>query len=221
MARPGLSIFDRKSELEGWVDQWTKTADSISQRRAAWDRLRELHQHATGLPEAAEIATSVAAIEAQRALLNDPDPVPALTQKLTNALRGALTAVQTTITETFAERAAQLNASDAWKKLTPAQRDDLARVHQLTAPAVAPLATDEEILSAVRASSLAARRDFCDAVPARFIRALDEAARLLEPKAVRVTLPAATLKTEPELDAWLARARTVVAKKLRDGPVIL
>ncbi|MDQ3118997.1 MAG: hypothetical protein M3Q89_05435, partial [Verrucomicrobiota bacterium] len=216
-----LTIFDRKAELEAWIDKWTKTAEAIAQRRAAWDRLRELHQHTSGLPEAAEIAPSVAAIEAQRALLDDPDPVPALTQKLTNALRAALTDVQTKVSETFAERTSQLEAAEVWKKLKNAQREDLIRVHQLTPPASVSLATDDDILSAVRVASLAARRDFCDAVPARFTRALDEAARLLEPKAVRVTLPAATLKTEAELDAWLARARAVVAEKLKDGPVIL
>jgi hypothetical protein len=216
-----LSIYDRRSELESWIENWTKTAEAIKQCRPAWDRLRELHQHAAGLPEAAELAGSIAAIEAQRTLLSDPDPVPVLTQKLTSALRAALSSLQTDLAQTFAEKTAQLEASEIWKKLKAAQRKDLMRVHQLEPPGSVSLATDDDILTAARASSLVARRDFSDAVPARFTRALDEAARLLEPKAVRVALPAATIKSESDLDAWIDETRKLVKEQLKQGPVIL
>ena len=58
-------------------------------------------------------------------------------------------------------------------------------------------------------------------MPQRFSRALDEASRLLEPKAHRVVLPSATIHNGTELDQWLAGARTQVEDKLKDGPVIL
>ena len=128
-----LSIYDRKSQLEGFIDTWTKAAASIEQRRPDWERLRELHQHASGLPEAIEVTGSIAAIEAQRALLNDPDPVPALTQKLTGALRTALNDLETQTADAFTQKTAQLQEADAWKKLTDTQREDLVRVHELNA----------------------------------------------------------------------------------------
>ena len=84
-----------------------------------------------------------------------------------------------------------------------------------------PLGTEQEILSALRSSSLSERLNLLDAVPQRFARALEEASRLLEPKAVRVTLPSATIKDEVELDAWLDDVREQIAEKLKDGPVIL
>ena len=58
-------------------------------------------------------------------------------------------------------------------------------------------------------------------MPQRFSRALDEASRLLEPKAQRVVFPGATIHNATELDQWLAGARKLVEKKLKDGPVIL
>jgi superfamily II RNA helicase len=58
-------------------------------------------------------------------------------------------------------------------------------------------------------------------VPQRFSRALDEASALLEPKAVRVVLPGATIRNATELDQWLSAARQQVEKQLKDGPVIL
>ncbi|WP_447602986.1 hypothetical protein [Nitrospira sp. Nam80] len=44
------------------------------------------------------------------------------------------------------------------------------------------LGTEQEILVALRGSSLAERRNLLDAIPQRFALALEEAARLLEPK---------------------------------------
>ena len=43
----------------------------------------------------------------------------------------------------------------------------------------------------------------------------------LEPKAVRVTLPSATLRDEEELRTWLAQADARIRGQLRKGPVIV
>ena len=74
---------------------------------------------------------------------------------------------------------------------------------------------------ALRTRTLTDRRNLLDAVPQRFTRALDEASVLLEPKAVRVTLPGATIHNTTDLDAWIDSVREQVEPKLKDGPVIL
>ena len=58
------------------------------------------------------------------------------------------------------------------------------------------------------------------ALPARIDDALSAAAALLEPKARTVNLPGAMVKSEAELDAWLAKVRAKIAEALVDGPVI-
>ena len=58
-------------------------------------------------------------------------------------------------------------------------------------------------------------------MPQRFARALEEAGKLATPDAVRVTLPAAVIKTDAELDQWLAGVRQQVQAQLQKGPVIL
>ena len=42
-----------------------------------------------------------------------------------------------------------------------------------------------------------------------------------EPKARRITLSAATIHDQAELDAWLDKSKTAIAAALKDGPVIL
>jgi hypothetical protein len=216
-----LQIHAKKDELAGYSTVWKKAAEGIAKRLPAWERLREFSTFAEGLSEAQNWEESLAAIAVNRSLLADPDPVPPLTQTVTKALRDAITRYQNEL-DTACERGnLQLTASTVWKRLTPDQQTDLSTRFQLTPPPAAPLGTEDQILTALRNRSLPEYRNLVDAVPQRFARALEEAARLLEPKAVRVTLPSATIKREAELDAWLDDVREQVVDKLKDGPVIL
>jgi hypothetical protein len=129
--------------------------------------------------------------------------------------------LQENLTAAFTTGHERLAASQVWGRLKDEQRAALPITCHLTPPAKAPIGTDDEILDALRARTLPDRRNLLDAVPQRFARALDEASQLLEPKAVRVILPSATIKDTAELDQWLAEVREEVAGKLKDGPVIL
>ncbi len=174
-----------------------------------------------GILEAAACAQSTTAIISGRSLLADPDPVPELTQRLTAALRTTLGTLQASLAAAFATGHERLVASQVWGRLSSEQRATLTASHQLTAPAKESIGSDEEIIAALRSGSLPDRRNWLDAVPQRFARALDEASQLLEPKAVRVILPSATIKDTAELEQWLADVREEVAEKLKAGPVIV
>jgi hypothetical protein len=216
-----LQIHTRKDDLSTQITAWKKTGEAIGMRLPAWERLLLLDGYATGLPEAGEWATSIAALSANRSLLTEPDPVPLLSQKVTQVLREATTKFQTDVARAFMLGEAQLGKSDVWQRLTADQRKDLTVRFQLTAPATMPLGTEEEVLAAMRASSLSERRNLLDAVPQRFARALEEAARMVEPKAVRMLLPSATLRSQADLEQWLENARQQIGEKLKEGPVII
>ena len=216
-----LKIHDQRDALSTSLAAWRKSADGIAKRWPAWQRLLSFHGFAAGLPEAESTGKSIKAIMDGRALLADPDSVPELTKQLVTALRLALGKLQDDLATAFTTGQEKLEASQVWGRLTADQRSTLATTCQLTAPAKAPIGTDDEILGALGARTLTDQRNLLDAVPQRFSRALDEASRLLEPKAVRLTLPGATIKTTAELDQWIAEVRAQVEPKLKDGPVIL
>ena len=216
-----LKVHEQKDDLTARLSAWKKNAGAIAKRWPVWERLLECHSFATGLPEAEACATSITAITDGRTLLADPDPAPELTKQLTTALRLALGRLQDDLGAAFKSGDDKLGVSQVWSRLSDEQRVALATTCQLTQPAKGPIGTDDEILVALRTSSLGDRRNLLDAVPQRFSRALDEASRLLEPKAHRVVLPSATIHNGTELDQWLAGARTQVEDKLKDGPVIL
>jgi len=216
-----LKIHGQKDDLTAKLAAWKKSADAIAKRWPAWERLLGFHSFAAGLPEAEVCAKSIAAITEGRTLLAEPDPVPELTKQLTTALRIALGKLQEDLAAAFKAGDAKLDASQVWNGRTDEQRAAIAAACQLAPPPKAAIGTDDEILDALHARSLSDRHNLLDAVPQRFARALEEAAKLATPEAVRVTLPAAIIKTSDELDQWLAGVRKQVEGKLKDGPVIL
>lgn len=216
-----LKIHEQKDGLAAKLAEWNKNTTAIAKRWPAWERLQQFNSLAAGLPEGDSASKSIAAINNSRTLLADPDPVPDLTKQLTMALRIALGKLQDDLAAAFKSGDDRLTASDVWNRLSSEQRAAVASSCQLTPTAKEPIGTDDEILAVLRASNLADRRNLLDAVPQRFSRALEEASRLLEPKAQRVLLTGATIHNAAELEEWLAYARKQVEDKLTEGPVIL
>ncbi len=216
-----LKLHEQKDDLAARLAAWKKSAEGISKRWPAWERLLDFHKYAAGLPEADACALSIAAITRGRTLLAEPDPVPELTKQLTTALRIALGQLQDDLAAAFEAGEATLATSPVWAGQTDEQRAAIAATCQLKPPPKEALGTDDEILAALRTRTLTDRRNLLDAVPQRFARALAEAAKQATPKAVHVVLPGAIINDTDELDQWLVEVRQRVEAQLEDGPVIL
>ena len=216
-----VEIHKQRTDLISQIAHLIKVRDAIKVRTPRWQRLNELHGLAAGLPENSEVAPSLAAIESSRGLLDEPDPAPALIQKLVGGLRKALNDVHAELENTYKQENSKLEATDIWKKLKDKQRQQLIEQCNLQPIGKIKVAGEDDILAALQASSLSSRRTLVEAMPQRFRSASEDAASLLEPKAVRVTLPSATIHDEKELEAWVDGVRKTVKSKLKDGPVII
>ena len=121
----------------------------------------------------------------------------------------------------FVAQTARIRSNAAWQKLPEEKRQSLlssAGALQRTAPAIG---SDEQLLSALQSCSLANWQSQTDALAAQFDKALAAAIIEAEPKARRVTLAAATIHDQAELDAWLNKSKATIEAALKDGPVIL
>ncbi|MCG9093543.1 BREX system P-loop protein BrxC [Laribacter hongkongensis] len=216
-----LELFTRHDEIVGLSKAWTKTADDIAKRLPVWRKLTELLCHAKALGPYAALKAEVDAIEAQRTLLVDPDPVRPLLDKTVDLLRQALNAKLETFEQTFQQQQAQLQADADWNKLTDAQRTDLRANHNLLAPSALPLGTPEELQDALDNCDLDHWVSKTQALPSRFEAARHAAVQLLKPNVVHVALPKRTLNDEAELKAWLAEVEALLNVKLKQGPVAL
>jgi hypothetical protein len=82
--------------------------------------------------------------------------------------------------------------------------------------------TDETLLAALDTACLEDWKTKAEAIPARVDRAREAAARLLEPKAVRLSPRSVTLKSEGEVDRYLQELRADIMAHIKAGhPVIL
>lgn len=216
-----LELFTRHDELVGLSKAWAKTADDIAKRLPVWRKLSDLLRHAKALGPYAALKSEVEAIETQRSLLADPDPVRPLLDRAVELLRQALKAKLDGFQSAFVQQQALLQADADWNKLSAAQRDDLVAKHHLTAPGVLQLGTPEQLQDALDDCDLDHWVSKTQALPSRFEAARHAAVQLLKPNVVHVVLPKRTLNDEGELKAWLAEVEALLNAKLKKGPVAL
>ncbi len=216
-----LAVYEQQDRLQEDIEKWTKDSKAIQKRLPRWNGLKELLNHAAGLAITNDIETEIKAIEENRSLLAEPDPVPGLCEKLTDELRKELVQAYDKCKKTFNEQMTFLKGSETWKQLTKDQQKSILGNHGLKSMADIDVGTEEKLLESLIARSIGDWITLNDALQSRFQKALTEAAQLLEPKAHRITLPKATIKTEDQADAWLAQAKKQIIENLKDGPVIL
>jgi hypothetical protein len=215
------AIYDLKDTLNHEISEWQKRKARIEERQPHWATLQALVAHASDLPVASEVHPEIEAVERNRSLINDPDPVAGVVDRLTEVLRQAINQVHGECATRHQTGLTHLEASPAWQKLTPEQRYELLTRHGVReVPSVAVGSTDE-VLHTLERMKLSELRAIRDAMPARSSNALADAVKLLEPKAQQVNLPSRTIKNEDDLRSWLSQADAVIRKELQHGPVIV
>ena len=216
-----MELHDQRDAILAKIKTWQNIGKEITKRLPAFVLSEKLAAQAVGLTEHAEWTATLIAIRANRSLLDDPDPVSHVLKAVANALRAGLGHAHKTHTEMFVTQTARINSNAAWQKITEEKRQSLlsnAGALQRTAPAAG---SDEQLLSALQSCSLANWQSQTDALAAQFDKALAAAIIEAEPKARRVTLTAATIHDQAELDDWLNKSKTAIEAALKDGPVIL
>lgn len=216
-----LELFNRQDEVLARSEAWTKTADEIAKRLPTWRKLGDLLRHAKALGPYAKLKAEAQAVEAQRSLLADPDPVRPLLDETVDLLRQALNAKLDAFQEGFAQQQSQLQQDADWKKLSDAQRDELTARHHLTPPPPVATGTPEQLQDALDDCDLEHWVSKTQALPSRFEAARHAAIQLLKPNVVHISLPKRTLNDEAELEAWLAEVEALLSAKLQKGPVAL
>ena len=111
-------LFDRHDELVGLSKQWVKTAQDIHKRSPVWHSLTALLEHAKELGPYAGLKADADAIQAQRSLLAEPDPVRPLLDHTADVMRQALNAKLQAYSSAFEQQKAHLAADADWARCT-------------------------------------------------------------------------------------------------------
>ena len=215
------AIRARAGEWEGRIAEWRAAAKLAAERLPAWLLVERLAAHAEGIPEAAPQLLEIAAVRDGRQLLAAADPAAAIRKALADLLRASVRSGVEALEAAHADAARTLDANEAWRQAAPADREAILVEAGLAAPEKPDVATDEALADGLDRRPLAAIRAETDAVPARAARAVEQAARLLEPEVRPVALERATLRDAAEVEAWTDRQKKALLEAVADGPVLV
>jgi hypothetical protein len=218
-----LAIYNRREELNSAFDTWTATADAIDRRWPTWIMTKKLLAHAGSLTEYNVFAAQIGSIEQQRQLLLEPDPVAPILTGLVQALRLELNRLHMEYKEAYKQGMDSLANDSNWNKLELEQREQLLAQHHLQEAdePVVEVKNNEEVLATLDRLPLKSFGDRIAALPARFNKVLEDAAKILEPEVKPLYIPRRTLKTEEEIDAWVNEVKTQLKSALAQGPIMI
>jgi hypothetical protein len=217
-----VAMFEARDRLLEVAKAWRHARERKQERLPRWQMLERLLAHAGGTVAGAAAAPQAAAIRQQRSLLTEPDPLKPLLDELTTGLRNALQAARAQVAAERDHEVDALAGTAEWTRLS----DETWRaiLHRQGLGPIEPLhvANDAQLLASLDARPLAAWKDQALTVPARIQAAREEAAKMLEPKAVRIQPKSTTLHDAGEVEAYLAELRAAILAEIEKGrPVIL
>jgi hypothetical protein len=218
-----LALYNQRDELSAAIATWKQLAERIDKRLPVWNNLKRLLVQAHGLSGAEVLVAQVTHLEQQRQLLAEPDPITPLVASLTQLLRDELNRLHADYQRRHQNGMARLSADANWRQLEPEQRNSLladqklALVHE---PKV-QVATTDEVLATVDHLSLSSFADRVAAIDSRFEAVAAAAAELCEPEIQFIALPRRTLKTDLEIDDWLAEVEQKLKVAVKDGPIVI
>jgi hypothetical protein len=215
------AIREKAVDFQRRIEQWTKTKALVDNRRPTWELVERLARHAQAIASASDILDQVKAVRTHRLLLEPTDPVAPLRSGLVDALRKALVEAHSAFETAFNDGMTSLQASTVWSRLSDGDRSSILATVSLMSATPLPATDDEALASALDAKSLTSRQAEADAIPGRVQKALEHAARLLEPKVRPVTIERTTLSTESDVEVWLDRQKNILVAAIKNGPVLV
>lgn len=216
-----LSLYNRKDELTQAIDDWNKLAERIEGRWKSWTNLQELLRHAGEMKATQEIRQQAEAIEHQRLLLAEPDPIQPLVKSLEDALRKELMTQQKSYADELAKQKKQLKTDSTWKELPEDESEKLLIKCDITDAPEITVGTHEELLNTLKKYPINFWSDRIDALSGRFSRARELAAKLLEPQTQTLDLPRRIFKTEDDIETWGQEVKEKLKEALSKGPVVI
>jgi hypothetical protein len=208
-------------DLKEDVGRWLKLRDAAAARMEGWQLAQRLVRHGDGLVEAKAAEAQLAAVETDRSLLAELDPVVPITQALAGALREALTKAREAVATARGEARTSLESADGWSSLAEGDREQILRTNDLLDPPALSIGSDEALADTLNRQPLVAWASQLRAVPAALDDALLQLARRLEPAARPVRLPTRTLTTADDVSAYIDEVRATLEAEVKTGPIVV
>lgn len=216
-----VAIKGKAAELESRIKTWRAARDLAAKRKPSWEVVEHLARHAGDLPGIQPHLDQIEAIRTKRLLLEPADSVAPIRAAIAGLLREAVNGTHAAHVAVHDQAIATLAGNDTWQKLDSTNQASILGAVGLTVPVKPDVSSDEALGRHLDGRPLRVALAERDAIPGRVQQAIERAARSLEPKVQTITLERTILRSEQEVDAWLARQRSALLAALKDGPVLI
>ncbi|MBK1698287.1 BREX system P-loop protein BrxC [Rhodovibrio salinarum] len=214
-------ILNKSQELGQLIDRAGTLIELKQKRLPAWQTLERLMAHAAGLETAQEPLSEAAAIRDNRLLLEREDYLSGPKARLADCLRQRVDELYGRHLDTVERAIADLAEQPQWQQLTAEQQDEILRTVRLIRPEKPDVGSEDALLANLPRYQAETVEAEISAVPERARKALESAARKLEPTVRPLKLERETLRTQEEVDDWVERTRRRLAEEIAQGPVLV
>ncbi|ABK48051.1 conserved hypothetical protein [Shewanella sp. ANA-3] len=212
-----LAAYQSQPIILQELEQWKAQADKVSTRLYLWDEFKAALKHCQGLAGYDALDSEKRAIEQNRSLLAEPNPIEPLLKQAIEAIRLAIMKKYQDFQEEYQTCLQELEQDAIWAQLSSSQQSELLTKHHLDNLEMQPLSGNDRVIDSIENTSLTQWSDKTSALAGRFSRVRQEAVDRLVPKAKQVQLSKVVINTEAELDAWLKQVRADVMAALNDN----
>jgi hypothetical protein len=216
-----VAIRRKAGEIEKLIEDWKKAKDLADQRKPAWEMVQRFAKHASGISGATEYLKELESIRSERLLLNLTDPVAPIKSALSDVVRQAATDACANNEKAYAAALSKLRENSTWSKVPESEQERIKAEVGLTAPQKVDISSDEALLARLDSHPLTTLQAEADAIAGRTQRALEIAAKYLEPKVQLISIERTTLCSVEDVREWLSRQEKLLLKAVETGPVLV
>jgi len=216
-----LRILDEQEDLKSKYMEWKQKTVLVKKREPEWSMLVELADYANSSETMEKLKKEIEAIRENRLLLQEPDPVYTKLNEITEKLKTLLNELKQKYIDLYDKLMADLQANEYFSKLSPEQKNQILRNHQLIGrPEIKPL-DPKSLLLNLQKASLETWQTKIAALPGQFQAAIEDAVKLLAPQAKTYELPRRTISTPADIDAYISEIKKELEKLLKESDSII
>jgi BMFP domain-containing protein YqiC len=212
-------VYDIKNLQEKYFE-WESNLEIVDDRLPLWEQLNQLVTFGEG-EEFVEMMKEVEAIDNNRLLLQDPDLIKPLLEKITGLLKTELNILKENFNLEYDKRMNELQKNSFFLKLTPDQKNHNLRENQLLNKPEIKDYNSQALLNSLNKTPLDAWKTKISALGSQFDNALSQAVILLEPKAESYSVPRKTLSSQTEIDTYIDELKAKLTEVLKNAKSII
>jgi hypothetical protein len=216
-----LRILQEQEDLKLKLQSWHLQASQVAVREPQWKLLAQLVGLLSANGEEENLKTEVEAIRNDRLLLNEPDLVNPLLDKVTEKLKTSLYDVKMKFIGLYDRLMLDLQSNEYFKKLEQPQKYKILVEHQLKIKPELKSYDANGLLLSLQKVSLDAWQTRIAALPGQFQSAIEDAVKLAMPKAETYTIPKRTISSSEDIKEFIEEVKSDLEELLAKGGSVI